>query len=52
MAAKKADAVLGAALVWGPPEAEPKIRIPVQVINWGGDPMTPCPVGGGQGRSQ
>lgn len=27
-------------------EAGPEIRIPVQLINLGGDPMTPPPVGG------
>ena len=48
MTAKKADTVLSSVLIWVPPEAEPKIRIPVQVINWGGDPMTPHPVGSGR----
>lgn len=37
MPAKKAGAILGSVLIWVPPEAEPKVRTSVQVINVGGD---------------
>lgn len=51
--AKTADAVVGSVFVWIPPEAEPKIRVLVHVINWGGDPMTPPPIeGGGSGTGK
>ena len=36
--ARKVDPVLGSVLVRVPQEAESKIRVPVQVINWGSDP--------------
>lgn len=45
--AKKVDPVLGSVLVRVPQEAESKVRIPVQVINWGSDPTTSHPIGSG-----
>ena len=53
--ARKVDPVLGSVWVRVPQEAESKIRVPVQVIIWGSDPMTPHPVGSGwngMGRSK
>lgn len=48
MTAKKADAVLGSVLIWVPPEAEPKVRTSVQVINVGGALTTSLSVGVGE----
>lgn len=48
MPAKKAGAILGSVLIWVPPEAEPKVRTSVQVINVGGDLPTSLSVGMGE----